>query len=167
MSETDLTDILIDAVRLTEPEFRSRELTIRTEILLSRPRVFADALQIEHVLVNLLLNAAEAMIPQDRLQPADSESPESREVLIRVESAAEGGIAISVVDSGSGLSPGFAERIFEPFFTTKQKRLGMGLSVSRSIIESHKGRLEGFSNAGHGATFRFNLPRCTGDKKSD
>ena len=156
--ETDLTDVLIDAIRLTEPEFRSNELTVRTEFLVKQPRIYGDPLQIEQVLVNLLLNAVEAMKPVEH--PKTGELGEaSRQILVRLEETASGDIAVSVVDFGPGLSPGYEERIFEPFFTTKQKRLGMGLSVSRSIVESHGGRLEVLTHDGPGTTFRFNLPR--------
>jgi signal transduction histidine kinase len=166
--ETDLTDILIDAIRLTEPEFRSRGLTIRTEILVARPRVFGDPLQIEQVMVNLLLNAGEAMLPTSEQSSVEEAATRPfQEILVRVETTSAGDIAVSVIDFGRGLSPGYEERIFEPFFTTKQKRLGMGLSVSRSIVESHGGRLEVISNAGQGTTFRFNLPRFLGGRTRD
>jgi PAS domain S-box-containing protein len=167
--ETDLTDILIDAIRLTDPEFRSSDLTIHTEILVKQPRVYGDPLQIEQVLVNLLLNAVDAMKP---LPGQDADAPEEaakgpRQIKVRVEETPTGDIAVSVVDYGRGLSPGFEERVFEPFFTTKQRRLGMGLSVSRSIVESHGGRLEVLTHAGSGTTFRFNLPRFKGGESRD
>ena len=163
-SETDLTDVIIDAVRLTDPEVRSHDLRVRLDMKIKSPRVYGDALQIEQVLVYLLLNAVDAMKPlhHDKTKPAasDSESTPCREILIQVEAASAKDVTVSVTDCGRGLTPGFEERIFEPFFTTQEKRLGMGLSVSRSIIESHGGRLEGLQNAESGATFRFNLPRC-------
>lgn len=160
--EIDMTDILIDAARLTEPEFRAENLAVRFENEASKSTILVDPLQIEQVLVNLLLNAVDAMKPfehENPLEVSDARSP--REVVVRVESGKAGEIVVSVIDTGRGLSSGFEERIFEPFFTTQEKRLGMGLSVSRSIVESHGGRLEGRPNAGPGATFRFNLPRCT------
>jgi PAS domain S-box-containing protein len=165
--ETDLTDVLIDAIRLTEPEFRANDLAVRTEMKESRLRVIADPLQIEQVLVNLLLNAVEAMKPlqHETAEPSrGKESERPREVLVRVEPNSAKEVLISVVDIGRGLSPGFEEKVFEPFFTTKQKSLGMGLSVSRSIVESHGGRLEVMPNAGPGTTFRFTLPRYTGSQ---
>ncbi len=133
-----------------------------------RLRFFGDPLQIEQVLVNLLLNAVEAMKPVKHRKSnvaRDEESAKvSKEILLRVETTALGEIVISVVDYGQGLSPGLEDKIFEPFFTTKQKSLGMGLSVSRSIVESHGGRLEVMPNAGPGTTFRFTLPRFTGSQ---
>lgn len=165
--ETDLTDILIDAVRLTEPEFRSHDLSVRTEMKEGRLKVIADPLQIEQVLVNLLLNAVEAMKPlqHENVHLSKSEvSKGPKEVVVRVEANSTGEVVISVVDFGRGLSSGLEEKIFEPFFTTKQKSLGMGLSVSRSIVESHGGRLEVMPNAGPGTTFRFTLPRYTGSQ---
>jgi two-component system sensor histidine kinase TtrS len=166
--ETDLTDILIDAIRLTEPEFRTNELTVRTEMKEGRLRFFGDPLQIEQVLVNLLLNAVEAVKPlklrKSKVSRGEDAAKVSKEILLRVETTALGEIVISVVDYGQGLSPGLEEKIFEPFFTTKQKSLGMGLSVSRSIVESHGGRLEVMPNAGPGTTFRFTLPRFTGSQ---
>jgi two-component system sensor histidine kinase TtrS len=159
--ETDLTDILIDAIRLTEPEFRTNDLSVRTEMQEGRLRFFGDPLQIE-------LNAVEAMKPHSHRKSPVSRDEDaaqvSKEIILRVETTKLGEIVISVVDFGQGLSPGLEEKIFEPFFTTKQKSLGMGLSVSRSIVESHGGRLEVMPNAGPGTTFRFTLPRFTGSQ---
>lgn len=164
--EADLTDILLDAIRLTEPEFRDQDLTVHIDYKERRPRVYGDALQIEQVLVNLLLNAADAMRPLQHDKTPPSKGRE-QEIVVRVEEDSSGVLAISVIDFGHGLTPEFEEKIFEPFFTTQQKRLGMGLSVSRSIIESHGGRLEVTNNDGPGATVRFTLPRFTAGQLHD
>lgn len=166
--EADLTDILLDAIRLTEPEFRDQELTVRIDYKEHQPRIYGDALQIEQVLVNLLLNAADAMRPQQHDKVSSSRNASGkREVVVRVEEDSSGVLAISVIDFGRGLTPEFQDRIFEPFFTTQEKRLGMGLSVSRSIIDAHGGRLEVTNNAGPGATVRFTLPRFTAGQSHD
>ncbi len=170
-SETDLTDVIIDAIRLTDPEVRSHDLSVRLDMKIKSPRVYGDPLQIEQVLVYLLLNAVDAMKPLEHdkteSREADSESKPCRQILIQVDAPTSKDIMVSVTDCGRGLTPGFEERIFEPFFTTQEKRLGMGLPVSRSIIESHGGRLEGLQNAGSGATFRFNLPRCLASRSHE
>jgi C4-dicarboxylate-specific signal transduction histidine kinase len=113
------------------------------------PPVLADHIQIEQVLLNLLRNAIDAI--------AAADSPER---LIVVEAHCKGGrtVQISVADSGPGVIPEVANRLFEPFMTTKPEGMGMGLSISRSIVESHGGRLQMLQRVDSGATFVFDLP---------
>jgi len=106
------------------------------------------------VLVNLVMNAVDAT-------RAISDGP--REILIRSAMDAEG-VVVSVEDSGTGLSPEQMERIFEPFFTTKAQGIGMGLCISRSIVENHSGRLSASSRKPHGARFEFTLPMADADE---
>ena len=113
------------------------------------PLVLADHIQIEQVLLNLLRNAIDAIATAD-----------SRERLIVVEAHCKGAhaVQISVADTGPGVIAEVANRLFEPFMTTKPEGMGMGLSISRSIVESHGGRLRMFQSVDSGATFVFDLP---------
>jgi two-component system sensor kinase FixL len=112
--------------------------------------VLGDKIQLQQVLLNLMLNAFDAM--------KDCRS-EEREVLVRIESAVAGMVEVSVSDRGTGLTGDQLDKIFQPFYTTKRDGLGMGLSISRSIIEAHGGRLWAKNNAEHrGATFSFTVP---------
>jgi two-component system, LuxR family, sensor kinase FixL len=112
------------------------------------PEVRGDKIQLQQVLLNLLLNAFDAM---------KDCSVEDREVSLRVEGGA-GMVEVSVSDHGTGLTSDKLDKIFQPFFTTKREGLGMGLSISRSIIEAHGGRLWAENNNGRGATFHFTVP---------
>ena len=121
------------------------------------PRVHADAVQLEQVIVNLVRNAIEAM--------AEASSP-VREITLRTMPAAEGAVEIAVEDTGPGLPQLGRERLFEPFFTTKTDGLGLGLSISQSIVEAHGGRLTAAPRPGGGAVFRFTLP-IAGEARHD
>jgi signal transduction histidine kinase len=115
------------------------------------PPVIGDRIQLQQVLLNLLLNAAEAM----REVP-----PGLRRIVVRATADHRDGLwaIVAVEDAGVGFGETEASRLFEAFYTTKPAGLGMGLSISRSIIESHRGRLWATANADHGATFHFALP---------
>jgi len=113
------------------------------------PRLPADRLQMKHVLLNLLVNAVEAM-----------SSVRDRPRALRVRSAKnDAGVLVTVEDSGSGIGKGQADRIFDAFFTTKPHGTGMGLSLARSIVESHGGRIWATTEQRFGATFNVQLPR--------
>jgi signal transduction histidine kinase len=111
--------------------------------------VFGDGIQLQQVILNLLMNGIEAMT-----------SVVDRPRLLRIESRADdtGQILVSVQDSGIGVSAAVMPRLFEPFFTTRSKGIGMGLPISRSIIEAHGGRLWAESNGEQGSVFQFTLP---------
>jgi signal transduction histidine kinase len=111
------------------------------------PRISVDPIQIEQVLVNLIRNAIEAT------QEARSSAP----VVVRTMRTSDA-VQISVSDGGTGVAPQMTSELFEPFFTTKPEGIGLGLSISRSIIENHGGRLWVEPNADQGATFAFTLP---------
>jgi signal transduction histidine kinase len=110
-----------------------------------------DRVQIQQVVMNLILNAIEAMsIVEDR----------ERELVITTERGAGDEVRVAISDVGLGLDPQHAERMFEPFYTTKPGGLGVGLSISRSIVDNHGGRLWAAPNDGPGATFQFTVLRC-------
>jgi PAS domain S-box-containing protein len=141
---------LIDAaVSLARTEAMQNEVEIEIQIDHGLPLVLADHIQIEQVLLNLLRNAIDAIATAD-----------SRERLIVVEAHCKGAhaVQISVADTGPGVIAEVANRLFEPFMTTKPEGMGMGLSISRSIVESHGGRLRMFQSVDSGATFVFDLP---------
>ena len=128
-------------------EATSCEVTIRTELTATIPLVKADRVQLQQVMLNLIMNGMDAM----------STTGPARELVIR--SRKDGNdILIAVEDSGIGLDPEIADKVFDPFFTTKPHGIGMGLSISRSIIESHEGRLWATPNANGGTIFQFTLP---------
>lgn len=146
--DLDLNDVIRNMLTLTKSELQSASVTVRTELAEDIPAVIADRVQIQQVMLNLVMNAIESMI---------SITDRPRELLIKSTRLQEG-VQIQVEDSGAGLDPAQAERLFDPFFTTKAQGLGMGLSISRSIIEGHGGRLSVTPRSPHGAVFQFILP---------
>jgi signal transduction histidine kinase len=142
----DLNDIIREmSVLLSDTATRS-SVSIRATLASGLPAIKADRVQLQQVLMNLMLNGIEAMQENGGELAAASERTEDGQVLI------------SVSDSGIGLPVDKSQRIFEAFFTTKPQGSGMGLSISRRIIESHGGRLWASPNTGRGATFQFTLP---------
>jgi PAS domain S-box-containing protein len=148
----DLTGVIRDVLPLIGPEIERHGIILETSLTLDLPPVMGDRIQLQQVLLNLLLNAAEAV----RDVP-----PERRRLVVRatVEPREDGPWAVvAVEDAGVGFGEAEAPRLFEAFYTTKPGGLGMGLSISRSIIDSHRGRLWATANADHGATFHLALP---------
>ena len=143
----DVNQLVRDSLRLIEAEARARGVAIALELAPALPRVAANDIQIEQVLLNLLLNGVEAVEADGRGQ---------RVVTVRT-AAADRGVEVAVRDTGAGL-PAPPADVFAPFFTTKPHGLGMGLSISRSIVEAHGGRLWAAPNPDRGSTFRFHLP---------
>jgi PAS domain S-box-containing protein len=146
-TELDIKEIIQEVITLLRNELKRNRIQLRTELAANLPRVQGDAVQLQQVLINLIMNAVEAM----RLS---TEQP--RKLLIRSAKNSDG-IFVQVQDSGPGIEPALADGIFEPFFTTKADGIGMGLSISRSIIESHGGQLS-LVSASQGALFQFTLP---------
>jgi PAS domain S-box-containing protein len=144
----DLSEVIQEMVVLLRGEASSYSVSIQTDLSADSPRVMADRVQLQQVLMNLMLNGIEAM--------HDTES--GGQLTIRSLKGEDGQLLTSVSDTGVGLPPEQAEQIFNAFFSTKAQGTGMGLSISRSIIESHGGRLWATSNSGRGATFHFTLP---------
>jgi len=145
----DVTGLLQDVARLVAPEARRLGVSIELDISAAPLGVIGTRIQIEQVMLNLVRNAFDAM----RGKPVAE-----RTVAIRAMSAGEGGVIIAVRDAGVGLSPDVAQQIFEPFFTTKSEGMGMGLAISRSIVEAHGGRIRATPNGTRGTTFVVELP---------
>ena len=145
----NLNDAAREVLALSSNELHLKRVVLRTEFSECLPAVTGDRVQLQQVILNLLLNAAEAMVGID---------DRSRQLLVRTETEAPDLVRLSVQDTGVGIDSHNAERLFEAFYTTKSGGMGIGLSVSRSIIESHRGRLWAQPNAGPGAIFAFSLP---------
>ena len=146
----DLNEATREVLALLSSELHRMVVTLRVELAEDLPPIAGDRVQLQQVILNLLLNASEAMSGiHDR----------PKRLVIRTERDAEDGIRLSVLDAGVGL-PQDSEGLFRAFHTTKSGGMGIGLSVSRSIIENHRGRLWAEQNAGPGATFSFRIPRA-------
>lgn len=131
------------------PDLREHECVVETQGLAGLPDVDVDRVQIEQVLVNLIHNSIDAYVESGI---AD------RHVVIRAEGTEQDVVALSLTDFGPGMSKEAAGKVFEAFYSTKAKGMGMGLAICRSIIESHRGRIDIEAEPGAGVTFRFTLP---------
>ena len=145
----NVNDVIKETLAFTRVELEQRQIAVRAELPDDLPRVMGDRVQLQQVLVNLILNGVEAM--------ADV-SDQARRLTIQSRRKEDNTVTVAVSDNGKGLDPAQAERIFEAFFSTKASGLGMGLSVSRSIIEQHGGKIWATPNDASGVTMRFSLP---------
>jgi PAS domain S-box-containing protein len=145
----DLNDAIREVIALSHGELQRSRVTVHTELAEDIPCVTADRVQLQQVVLNLLRNAIDAMSTVD---------DRPREVLIRTEGDDGDRVQLSVQDVGVGLDPDTIDSLFEAFYSTKSDGMGVGLSVSRSIIENHQGRLWAAPNVGPGATFAFSVP---------
>jgi two-component system, LuxR family, sensor kinase FixL len=141
-----------EVISLAEPDATARQVQLRVEVDPNTPIVMGDRVQLQQVLLNLIINAIDA------INSCDSAS---RCVVVGA-AAKQDGVEVFVLDSGPGILPELLPRVFEPFFTTKENGMGVGLPICRSIIEVHGGRIWGENNAESGATFRFTLPLSSG-----
>ena len=130
-------------------ELISPHMLLRLELAPSLPLIVADRVQLQQVVINLVMNGIEAV---------ESVTDRLRELAIRSRQEETLQVLVSVTDCGVGISAENADRLFNAFFTTKSSGMGMGLSICRSIIEAHGGRLWAAANIPHGATFQFTLP---------
>lgn len=146
----DLNDVVRRAVDLVEVEARHKCVSLRAELGTVLPPVQADGIQIEQVVVNLLRNAIEAV---------ENNEPGDRQIVINTNHEPNGCVKVSVSDTGRGLPTEDPNAVFAPFYTTKPEGLGIGLSICRSVVEAHGGRLRAEPNLLRGATFTFVLPR--------
>jgi len=145
----DLNEAAGEVIALSRNDLHTNLVVLRTEFADDLPRVRGDRVQLQQVVLNLLRNASDAMSTVD---------DRTRELRITTELDHEDGVRLSVRDAGVGFEPDAAEKLFDAFYTTKPDGMGMGLSVSRSIIERHHGRLWGAANQDYGATFAFSIP---------
>jgi len=145
----DLNEATKEVIALALSELQRNGVIVKPELADELPGITGDRVQLQQVILNLLRNASDAMSSID---------DRPRQLLIRTEQDEEGGVRLSVQDAGRGLEPESMNRLFEAFYTTKSDGMGMGLSVSRSIIENHHGRLWATPNNGPGATFSFSIP---------
>ena len=149
----DLNDATREVIALSSSELRRSRVVLCVELAEELPAVLADRVQLQQVILNLLLNASEAMSHvEDR----------PRQLVIKTERDGASHARLSVQDVGVGFAPEAISSLFEAFYTTKSSGMGIGLSISRSIIESHRGRLWAALNDGPGATFSFSIPCATG-----
>jgi signal transduction histidine kinase len=148
-SEVDLNEVVRDVIRLVGHDALLRKASVVFEPLPGIPPVLGDRIQLYQVALNLIVNG---------LAAAAEQSPHDRWLLVRTGESKVGGVELTVEDSGNGIAESDLPRVFEPFFTTKQEGLGMGLSISRSIIQAHGGHLSAENSAGGGAIFRCVLP---------
>jgi len=147
-STAAVNDIVQDVLQMLGAEIRIRGVTLRLQLGDDLPGVFVDTILIQQCVVNLIRNSLVAM---------DEEPADRRELTITTGVLHSGQIEVAVGDTGRGFVEGTADKVFEPFFTTRDDGLGMGLAISRSIIEAHGGRIWATSNPGHGVAFHFTL----------
>lgn len=143
----DVGELIDDSLLLMQREVRDHHVSLRRDLALTLPPVYGDRVQLQQVIINLVMNAVEAMA---------SVIDRPRDIIIRSWQD-EDHVLVAVEDSGTGIAPDSIDRLFSSFYTTKPGGLGMGLSICRSIIEAHGGKLWASANAGHGATFQFTL----------
>jgi C4-dicarboxylate-specific signal transduction histidine kinase len=144
----EINDGILEVIALTRTEAAINSVSVRTQLAEGLPRVEGDRIQLQQVLLNLIINAIEAM---------RDVGEEERELLISSHNEPDG-VSVEVRDSGPGFKPAVLERVFEAFYTTKPGGLGLGLSICRSIIEAHNGRLWASPNVPRGAIFGFMTP---------
>jgi PAS domain S-box-containing protein len=142
----EVNEVIGGMVVMLQKEADRRSVRIRTDLAGELPKVMADRVQLQQVLMNLMINGIEAMLGT------------SGELTIKSKLADDGQLLISVTDTGVGLPTENADQVFNPFFTTKSQGTGLGLAITRSIVESHGGRIWATGNSGRGATFSFTLP---------
>jgi len=147
--QLDVNEVMLEVIALMRSELRSSGTSLQTQLADDLPLILGDRIQLQQVMLNLMLNAVEAM----------SEARDgSRKLLIRTEQDGSGGVLIALQDSGPGLNPESVDRLFDAFYTTKPGGMGMGLSICRSIIEAHGGRVWATANVPQGAVLQFTLP---------
>jgi C4-dicarboxylate-specific signal transduction histidine kinase len=144
----DVNEVIREMIVLLHSEATRYSIAVRTELASDLPPVMGDRVQLQQVLMNLLLNGMDAMKDVDT----------TRELIINSRRAEHEQVVVSVSDTGVGLPPQHADQIFNAFFTTKPHGTGMGLRISRSIVESHGGRLWAADNSPRGASFHLTLP---------
>jgi two-component system sensor kinase FixL len=144
----EINSVVEDVLQVVSGDAALRKMAISADLAPGLPKILGDRVHIQQVLLNLILNGMDAMAGELR---------ERRRLSVRTRLSPEGLVEIAVVDSGHGIAPDKLPRLFEPFYTTKPNGMGMGLSISRTIIEAHRGKISAENNAAGGATFRVTL----------
>jgi C4-dicarboxylate-specific signal transduction histidine kinase len=147
----EINEAIVEVIELTRGETEKNAISVQTELADGLPLIQGDRVQLQQVMLNVVINAVEAM-------SGDAEGP--RELQISTGKSESGDVLVAVRDSGPGLAPATHERLFDAFYTTKSTGLGLGLSICRSIVESHGGRLWASANFPRGAIFQFTVPAC-------
>ena len=150
--ELNVNVVVKDVLAITQSELRARQVSLQMQLNDDIPPVSGDKVQLQQVVLNLVMNAIDAMATASRRQ---------RVLSVRSQRGEDGGVLVTVQDCGPGLEPANAQRIFQPFFTTKPGGMGMGLSISTSIVEGHGGRLWATPVHPCGTAFHFSLPRVS------
>jgi C4-dicarboxylate-specific signal transduction histidine kinase len=144
----NLNDLIYEIIVLVRDQARDRQVRIDTHLAFDLPKVKVDRIQIQQVILNVIVNAMDAL----------SDNPADRKNVLIISQANETEVIVRFEDCGSGLNPELCDRVFEPFFTTKPHGIGMGLSISRSIMESHGGRINASPRPGGGTVLEFAIP---------
>jgi C4-dicarboxylate-specific signal transduction histidine kinase len=148
----DVNDVVREAILLMRRELISHQVSLRMNLAAALPMILGDRVQLQQVIINLVMNGVEAM---------QSVTDRPRELVVRSGQDELGGALISVADCGVGIAAENVDKLFNPFFTTKYGGMGMGLSICRSIMEAHGGRLWATATVPHGSMFQFTLPAGT------
>jgi PAS domain S-box-containing protein len=154
MTQLDINDVINEAMLLVQREVLSHRVAMRLELASGLPPVVGDRVQLQQVIINLAMNGIEAM----------ADVPDRQRRLVVRSEVYESHALVAVQDAGTGIDPENANRVFGAFYTTKSDGMGMGLSISRSIVEAHGGRIRATNNEGPGATIQFTLPFAKGSK---
>ena len=144
-----INEAILEIVALTQSEIEKNRISLETQLSDDLPLILGDRVQLQQVILNLAINAIEAL---------SAVGEGSRDLLIRTARGGSKDILITVSDSGRGVDPKDIDRVFDAFYTTKGDGMGLGLTISRSIIEAHGGRLWVTPNAPRGATFQLTVP---------
>jgi two-component system sensor kinase FixL len=147
--DVDLNRVAGDALEVLYADARARGIALHLDLEPDLPLVKGDSVQLQQVVLNLTLNAFEAM---------GNDQADGRLLTVKTARGGDGTVSLSVSDTGRGVGDQATGRIFEPFFTTKPQGLGLGLAIGRTIAEAHGGTLEAVTNSDKGATFRLRLP---------
>ena len=146
--DVDLNEVIGDVLKLMRNDLITQNVTVNTDLAQDLPPVTGDRVQLQQVLLNLVLNACEAM----------TGNGSSKRQLLIASKLTKSAVRVSVTDRGGGIPEQKMEQVFERFFTTKKKGMGLGLSICRTIIDAHRGKIWATNNADRGATFHFRLP---------
>src|SRR5882724_2632801 len=155
--DIDVNEVVTDVLKLTRNDLINQNVTVDTKLAQNLPAVTGDRVQLQQVLLNLVLNACEAM---------NNHNSSERQLLIASKSE-NGTVQVSVTDRGGGIPEGKLEQVFERFFTMKKQGMGLGLSICRTIIDAHRGEIWATNNSDRGATFHFSLPIVGSERGSD